>query len=121
MTDPATGMRSLLHQLLNVHRSARELRAHEVSFHALSAAAHAAQELNDDQALTHVAELSRDELAWLGQNDPEHRLAAGISTHNHQSVFEQLAVTATAMRQRIHSDRVIEDARARAVIVDPPE
>lgn len=120
MTDPTTGLRSLLDQLLQIHRSAREMGSHEVSFHALCAAAHAAQDLGDEEALARVAELSRDELASLGQNDPEHRLAAGVSTHNHTSVFEQLAVTATAMRQRIHSDRVLEDARARADIVDPP-
>lgn len=121
MTDPTSGLRSLLDQLLQIHRSARELGSHEASFHVLSAAAHAAQDLGDEEELTRVAQLSRDELGWLRQNDPHHRLAAGVATQNHESVFEQLAVTATAMRQRIQSDRVIEEARARAGLAEPPE
>ncbi|HEU4562894.1 MAG TPA: hypothetical protein VFS20_34000 [Longimicrobium sp.] len=120
MTDPTASLRSLLDQLLQIHRSAREMGSHEVSFHVLSAAAHAAQDLGDQEELTHVAELSRDELAWLRRNNPHHRLAAGVATQHHDSVFEQLAVTATAMRQRIHSDRVIEEARARAGLAEPP-
>jgi hypothetical protein len=106
-------LEALLGQLLQIQRDARELGEHEVSFHALSAAAHAAERLGDQDALDRVAQLSRDQLAWLTATDPDHRLVAGVATRNHQSVFEQLAVTAGAMRQRLHADDVLDTARAR--------
>jgi hypothetical protein len=109
-----TPLRPLLDQLLQVHRAAWELGEHEVAFHALSAAAHAAENLCDQPALARIAQLSRDELAWLTENEPRHRLAFGIATRNHQSMFEQLAITATAMRQRLAADHVVAQARETA-------
>jgi hypothetical protein len=113
-----TPLRPLLDQLLEIHRSAWEIGEHEVAFHALSAAAHAAERLRDEAALTRIAQLSRDELAWLTRHDPGHRMASGIATRKHQSMFEQLAITASSMRQRIRGEQLIEEARetaARAV------
>lgn len=109
-----TPLRPLLDQLLQVHRSAWEMGEHEVAFHALSAAAHAAEHLRDQPALTRIAQLSRDELAWLTEHEPRHRMTAGIATRHHKSMFEQLATTATGMRQRLHADLVIEGARESA-------
>jgi hypothetical protein len=110
MTEPSPELQPLLRQLLYAHHAARQLGEHEVSFHLLSAASHAAERLADDETLARVAELSRGELAWLQQNQPDHRMASGAATPGHQSMFEQLAVTATAMRQRIAADRVVERA-----------
>lgn len=110
-TRPELG--ALLDQLLQIHRAAWEMGSHEVAFHALSAAAHAAEDLHDEAALGRIAQLSRDELAWLTRNDPGHRLVTGQATRNHQSMFEQLAVVANGMRQRLHADSVVEAARAR--------
>ncbi|HEX8694714.1 MAG TPA: hypothetical protein VF746_19975 [Longimicrobium sp.] len=97
---------SLLGTLLEVHRSAFELGEHEVSFHALSAAAHAAESLEDVDVLERIAGLSRGELAWLDAHAPDHRLSSrSAEQRRHQSIFEQLAVTATGMRQRITIDQ----------------
>jgi hypothetical protein len=113
MEETRPELRAILDQLLQVHHAARTLGEHEVAFHALSAAAHAAEHMHDGAALSKVARLSRDELEWLVRNDPRHRMVAGVATRNHQSMFEQLALTATAMRQRIESNALIEAARAR--------
>lgn len=104
-------VRPILEAMLEAHRSAFELGEHEVSFHALSAAAHAAESLEDVDALERVAQLSRGELAWLDAHAPDHRLSSrSAAERRHQSIFEQLAVTATAMRQRIGIDRRREQA-----------
>lgn len=112
MTETSPDLQALLRQLLYGHHAARQLGEHEVSFHILSAAAHAAERLHDDEALEQVARLSRDELAWLAANQPAHRMVAGTVTPLHQSMFEQLAVTATAMRQRLAADRAVQRAHA---------
>ena len=104
-------LRPLLETLLEAHRAAFELREHEVAFHALSAAAHAAESLEDLDMLDRIARLSRDELAWLDVYDPDHRhSSASAAARRHQSIFEQLAVTATGMRKRIEADRRREEA-----------
>lgn len=104
-------VRPLLDTLLEVHRAAFELGEHETSFHALSAAAHAAESLEDMDALKRIAELSRAELAWLDAHAPDHRLSTrSAEKRRHPSIFEQLAVTATGMRQRIGTDRRREEA-----------
>jgi hypothetical protein len=100
-------LRPLLDQLLEIHRSAFEMGEHEVSFHALSSAAHAAEGLEDLDGLERIAQLSREELAWLDAHLPQHRLSsASAQKRHHPSIFEQLAITALAMRQRIHADQV---------------
>jgi hypothetical protein len=108
-------VRPLLETLLAVHREAFELREHAVSYHALAAAAHAAETLEELDALDEVARLGLEELAWIDAHDPGHRLSsASAATRRHPGVFEQLAVTARGMRQRIEADRRREDAvRAR--------
>lgn len=113
MTETSRDLQALLRQLLHAHHAARQLGEHEVSFHLLSAAAHAAERLADTETLVQIAQLSRDELAWLARNHPAHRMVTGATTPGHQSMFEQLAVTATAMRQRIHAGQVVERAHAR--------
>ncbi|HEX6747267.1 MAG TPA: hypothetical protein VF092_08190 [Longimicrobium sp.] len=107
-------IRPLLEQLLEIQRAAFELREHETAFHALSAAAHAADSLEDMEMLDRIARLSRDELAWLDAHDPRHRLSTeSANSRHHHSVFEQLGVTATNMRKRLHAERVRqESARA---------
>lgn len=108
-------VRPLLETLLVAHRRAFELREHAVSYHALAAAAHAAESLEDLEALEGVARRSLEELAWIDEHDPGHRLStASAATRRHPSIFEQLSVTARGMRQRIDADHRREEAvRAR--------
>jgi len=107
-------IRPILEQLLELHRAAFELRQHEIAYHALAAAAHAADVLEDLEMLNRVAQLSRDELAWLNAHEPGHRLSSeSAKSRHHQSIFEQLGVTATNMRKRHEAERVRrESARA---------
>lgn len=112
MTQPHP-LQAILRTLLDVHRQAFELRAHEAAFHALSGAGHSAEDLGDTATLEEIAHLAREHLRWIDVNDPQHRFSsASAALRQHQSIFEQLAVTATGMRQRIESDRRIEEMRS---------
>ena len=103
----ASELRRFLDQLLELHRETSRLGEHEVAFHALSAAAHAAERLEDVDALEHIASLSRAELASIDANLPQHRHSSrSASQRHHRSIFEQLAVTSTTMRQRLLAERV---------------
>ena len=98
--------RAHLETLLRVHEEAREAGHHETSYHALAAAAHAAEDVRDDDALAEVEARCRAHLAWLDERDPEHRLAGRPSRRRgHPSVFEQLALTTAGMRLRLTSER----------------
>jgi len=113
MTETSPDLQALLRQLVHAHHAARQLGEHEASFHLLAAAAHAAGSLADAGTLAEIAQLSRGELAWLARNHPAHRMVTGATTPGHPSSFEQLAVTATAMRQRIEAGQVVNHAHAR--------
>ncbi|HEX8904675.1 MAG TPA: hypothetical protein VF771_07520 [Longimicrobiaceae bacterium] len=107
-------LRTLLDALLDVHRKAYDLREHETAYHALAAAAHAADSLADEDALERIARLSRDELAWIDAHTPEHRLSTeSAKKRNHQSIFEQLGMTAMGMRQRLQAERVRQELQRR--------
>lgn len=107
----AAELRRFLDQLLTLHGESSRLGEHEVAFHALAAAAHAAERLEDVDALEHVAQLSREELASIDAVLPQHRHSSrSASQRRHRSIFEQLAVTASTIRQRIRAEQVRRDA-----------
>lgn len=105
-------LRPILRTLLDTHHAAFEAREHEVAFHALSAAGHAAESLEDLEALREVERLAVTELAWIDAHQADHRHSTrSAKLRGHRSIFDQLAVTAAGMRTRIESDRRIEQAR----------
>ncbi|HSU17471.1 hypothetical protein [Longimicrobium sp.] len=104
-------LQPILQQLLQVHGASFQLGEHEVAFHALAAAAHAAERLDDMETLGRVAALSREELEWMDANQPHHRLSTlSAGERHHRSMFEQLASTATTMQRRIHTDHLRQAA-----------
>jgi hypothetical protein len=108
---PDAELRRILDQLLDLHRESVRLGEHEVAFHALAAAGHAAEGLDDVETLERIASLSREELASIDANLPQHRHSTrSADQRHHRSIFEQLAVTATTMRQRIMAEQVRRDA-----------
>jgi hypothetical protein len=97
----------ILRQLLDLHAACAALGEHEIAFHSLSAAAHAAESMADIGMLDRISAMSREELAWLDANDPHHRLSTrSAAARRHQSIFEHLGVTAATMSQRVHAEQV---------------
>lgn len=105
-------LRPILRTLLASHQAALDLREHEVAFHALSAAGHAAEGLRDLEALREVERLATSELAWIDAHDAGHRHSTrSAKRRGHRSIFDQLAVTAAGMCARLEADRRLEQAR----------
>jgi hypothetical protein len=97
---------SFYESLVDIARRGFDKGQIEVGFHALSAAAHAAEDEERTDRLADVEQMAREELAWLNANRPDHRFASPASTlRGHQSIFDQLASTAMGMRSRINADR----------------
>jgi hypothetical protein len=99
-----TGLRDAL---LRLHGEARAIGEHQVGYHALAAAMHAAESMRDPAALEGIAALAREHGRWIDQNDPKHPLSAeSAAMRGHQSIFEQLATTCSAVRARVKAERL---------------
>src|SRR3954447_8121956 len=61
--------------LMDLSRRAFERRQVEVAFHALSAAAHAAEDDGRMDDLEEVEQTARERLRWLDANHPKHRFS----------------------------------------------
>ena len=94
--------------LLRLHAEAREIGEHQVAYHALAGALHAAESLRQSDVLDQVAALAREHGRWIDQNDPQHPLSSqSASIRGHQSIFEQLAATCAAVRVRLKAEDLI--------------
>jgi hypothetical protein len=105
------GLQRLLTQLLQVHDAAISAAEAAVAYHALAAAAHAADGLQDVDTLDRIVALARADLERLDRDEPSNRLASGpAASRGHLSVFQQLSVTAGGMRQRIAAGTRLREA-----------
>lgn len=103
--------------LLALYECARELQVHEIAYHALAGALHAAEELHDFDTLGLVEEESRRHVSLI---PPEHRISAqSAAARGHPSMFEQLAALAVAARIRIGAeDRLKQKGRPKAPLAE---
>jgi hypothetical protein len=82
---------------MHISREAHAHRQHEVAYHALTAAMHAADDVGDAQALAEVEREARAQIDWIDHNVPDNRLStASASKHQHPGVFALLARQAAA-------------------------
>jgi hypothetical protein len=83
--------------LLAISREAHARGQHEVAYHALTSALHAAYDARDRGALSAVAQEAAGQIAWMDDHAPEHRLSTtSASGHNHPGVYALLARQANA-------------------------
>ena len=88
--DPA-GLRSLYDRLLALSREAHQSGLHEVAYHALQAAMHAAQGARDGAAVITIADEAREQIAWIDTHSPGHRLStSSAGKHDHPGVYAML-------------------------------
>jgi hypothetical protein len=93
--------------LLRLHGEARTLGEHQVSYHALAAAMHAAESMRDSAALESIASLAREHAQWIERNDPGHPLSTqSAALRGHHSLFEQLAAMCAAVRARLRAENL---------------
>jgi len=89
----------------NLFNAARAVDQYEVAYHALAAALHAAESLNDQETCRLVERCADECRQHIDIRAPGHRLSSrSAQARGHESVFRQLAVTAQSARLRIESD-----------------
>jgi len=93
---------SLSDRLLHASREAHALGHHEVAYHALTAAMHAADIASDVRALTVIRREAEAQIAAIDRADPMHRLSTkSAARHSHPGVYAML-VRQTNMHVQIH-------------------
>src|SRR5829696_2597276 len=114
MGDPsAAGSRpSLFERLLAESREAHACGQHQVAYHALTAAMHAADAAADVPALETAGHEATAQLAHIDVHVPEHRLSTrSAARHAHPGVYTLLA-RQSQMHVQMHEAR--EEARERS-------
>jgi hypothetical protein len=104
--SPAAGTRpTLFVRLLAESREAHAGGQHEVAYHALMAAMHAADDVADLRALEAVSLEAAAQLQHIDRHLPQHRLStSSASRHVHPGVFTLLARQST-MLAHLHESR----------------
>jgi hypothetical protein len=93
MPQPALNesARTLFDRLLTLSREAHESGLHEVAYHALTAAMHAAQIGRDSAGVATIADEAREQIKWIDTHVPEHRLSTrSARKHDHPGVYAML-------------------------------
>ena len=108
MPRPRAGRRppaaSLYDRLFALSREAHVSGQHEVAYHALVAAMHAAEDAHDVAGVHNAMKEAQAQIAWVDQNNPDHRLSTkSAGRRNHRGVYAMLssqAETIGTMLQR---------------------
>ena len=92
---------------LALFESARNADEHEIAYHALAAALHAAEGLDDADACAEVERLANECRNRIDSDEPRHKLSSSTAhQRGHESIFRQLALTAVSARLRIEANLV---------------
>lgn len=111
---PNPQLEPLLQKLLEIHQATFAMGEHEVAYHALAAAAHAAERLQDVATLLKIEQACIEELGWIDAHEPEHKHSSlSAKGRGHHSIFTQLSVTTASMRTRLEMDHRRDEARAK--------
>ena len=90
---------------LELFKAARAADQYKVAYHALAAALHAGEALNDQETCRVIERYADECRKWLDTHVPEHKLSSrSAQAHGHEGIFRQLALTALSARLRIESD-----------------
>jgi hypothetical protein len=88
VTDAA---RSFFDRLLALSREAHGCGFHEVAYHALIGAMHAAQSGHDRAGVALTADEAREQINWIDTHVPGHRLStSSAARHDHPGVYAML-------------------------------
>ena len=89
---------------LALFEAARNADQHEVAYHALAAALHAAEALDDAASCAEVERLANESRLRIDDEEPGHKLSTSTAhQRGHESIYKQLALTAVSARLRIEA------------------
>ena len=98
---------------LALFESARNADEHEVAYHALAAALHAAEGLDDAAACAEIERLANECRNRIDHDEPGHKLSSNTAhQRGHESIYRQLALTAVSARLRIEATLQRQKQRA---------
>ena len=104
MDRPLLQLQTAAHALFEAARNADE---YEIAYHALAAALHAAERLDDAAACAEVERLANECRDRIDHEDPGHKLSSTTAhQRGHASIYRQLALTAVSARLRIEANAV---------------
>ena len=90
--EPEPSTPSLFDRLLLLSREAHARGQHEVAYHALTAAMHAADDARNVRALAELGREAEAQIAWVDRYAREHRLSStSAARHQHPGVYAMLA------------------------------
>jgi hypothetical protein len=97
-----SALRAAAFDLFNAARAADQ---YQVAYHALAAALHAGEALNDQETCRLVERYADECRQHIDVRAPGHRLSSrSAQARGHEGIFRQLAVTAQSARLRIESE-----------------
>jgi len=115
--ESVTELRSAAFDLFNAARAADQ---YQVAYHALAAALHAAESLNDQEACRLIERYADECRQHIDIHTPAHKLSSrSAQARGHESIFRQLGVTAQSARLRIESDLQKKQGRPEAPLDQP--
>lgn len=95
-------LRSAAFELFNAARAADQ---YEIAYHALAAALHAGENLNDQETCRLIERYADETRQHIDVRTPAHKLSSrSAQARGHEGIFRQLAITAQSARLRIESD-----------------
>ena len=104
-----TTARALFDRLLVVSREAHQQGLHEVAYHALTAALHAAQSGGDMPGVETIAEEAREQIEWIDGHAPAHRLSTeSAKRHDHPGVYAMLGRQADMIARMLARESAVE-------------
>src|SRR4051812_24713292 len=111
-------IRDLHDRLLAINREAFERQLFEAAVHALNAAMHCGESMEDKDLVARIAQLALEQSHWIDTRAPEHRVSStSANQRGTVSVFRSAAATAEAVVCRLHAAEAqqhVHAARAEA-------
>lgn len=105
-TVDAESAHALFDRLLPLSREAHSYGFHEVAYHALTAAMHAAQTAHDSAGVAVTANEARQQVEWIDTHVPDHRLSTNSARrHGHPGVYAMLGRQAEMILRILERER----------------
>lgn len=103
---------SIYSELLQLNRQLFEGGEIPIAYHALAAALHCAEALEDVDRLGEVSSLAKQQGDWLDKKDPQSRFSnKSASARGNTGIFASAAHQANAAATRIAADRAVHKAQ----------
>ena len=93
-----SNLSNLYQRLMSINQEAFAGEYYNIAYHALAAALHYAQSLNNEQSLSKVERVAEEQLRWIDLHHPEYRYSTQSSSNRgHPNIYANLIRQVKAM------------------------